>query len=380
MKLFPFEYIELTTEFLYSKKSKRSNIIYVVVLVLTIASIALTPFLNVTVTSQSRGIIRSELENNIIELAVSGRVFINNLKENKVVKAGDTLLMLDNKHIEEAIHTIEKKIALNERYIIDIENMLKYLANNLKTSKYLSEYNEYLAQINQQKLQSDYLLQEKNISDALFAKDVETKMDNRRIENNHLSSIRKEKFIHDQYHRKWTAEIAQYQQENIDLYTRLVQLNDEKSKYIIIAPINGEIIQVAGIQTGSYIITGLPLAQISPLSSLLVECYVLPSDIGLFYLDMPVNFQIDAFNYNQWGMATGKVKEISSDIVKINDQAVFKVRCSLETTHLKLKNGYKSELKKGMTLTGRFTLTQRTIAQLMFDKLDNWLNPKLVDN
>lgn len=112
---------------------------------------------------------------------------------------------------------------------------------------------------------------------------------------------------------------------------------------------------------------------------MIVECYVTPQDIGFFREDMHVNFQLDAFNYNQWGMASGKVYEISGDIINVNNQAVFKVRCSLETTHLKLKNGYKGELTKGMSLTGRFILTQRTISQLIFDKVDDWLNPKLVN-
>ncbi|MBN2806811.1 MAG: HlyD family efflux transporter periplasmic adaptor subunit, partial [Prolixibacteraceae bacterium] len=108
------------------------------------------------------------------------------------------------------------------------------------------------------------------------------------------------------------------------------------------------------------------------------ECYVSPSDIGFFHKGMKVNFQIDAYHYNQWGTATGTVNEISGDIVTINNQPVFKVRCTLKTNYLQIKNGYKGELKKGMTLTGRFMLTERTLAQLLFDKVDNWLNPKLV--
>ncbi|GHT22645.1 hypothetical protein AGMMS4957_13110 [Bacteroidia bacterium] len=45
---------------------------------------------------------------------------------------------------------------------------------------------------------------------------------------------------------------------------------------------------------------------------------------------------------------------------------------------LQLKNGYKGNLKKGMTLTGRFYLTDRSLWQLLFDKVDNWVNPKIV--
>ena len=90
-----------------------------------------------------------------------------------------------------------------------------------------------------------------------------------------------------------------------------------------------------------------------------------------------VSFRFDAFNYREWGMIRGKVTGISNDIVTMNNQPVFKVRCELQKCLLTLKNGYQGKIKKGMTITGQFYLTQRTLAQLLFDKVDNWMNPKL---
>ena len=42
-----------------------------------------------------------------------------------------------------------------------------------------------------------------------------------------------------------------------------------------------------------------------------------------------------------------------------------------------LKNGYSRPLKKGMTLQARFVITKRSLWQLVYDKIDNWLNPIL---
>jgi len=125
------------------------------------------------------------------------------------------------------------------------------------------------------------------------------------------------------------------------------------------------------------LIPGQPIASISNDSNLLVECYVSPSDIGYIKENQQAAFQLDAFNYNQWGLAHGIVREISRDVITMNNQPVFRVRCSLDTKYLQLKNGYKGDLKKGMTLTGRFYLTDRSLWQLLFDKVDNWMNPKL---
>lgn len=380
MKLFPPEIIEHTTESHFAKLSKSSHIIYLVVLLLLLISIAVTPFIKVNITTQSRGIVRSELESIDLKVTVYGQVEKSFLEENKQTFAGDTLLLLDTQIILEQLNNQRHKLVTNQKFIEDINAALNYLPEKIRTAKYYSEYNEYLAQLNQQKLQVEFLLNEKQISDELFVLKVETKADHDRAVNNYHVSVKKEKLIHDQYRRKWNEALFQLEQENSDLLASIAQLQEEKKKYVITCPVNGTIMQCIGIQPGSFISPNQTLAQISPESQLLVECYVSPTDIGLFHVGMPVNFQLDAFNYNQWGTAFGNVDEISSDVLSINNQPVFKVRCTIHSKYLQLKNGYKGELKKGMTLTGRFSLTERKLSQLLFDKIDNWLNPKLVAN
>jgi membrane fusion protein, peptide pheromone/bacteriocin exporter len=90
---------------------------------------------------------------------------------------------------------------------------------------------------------------------------------------------------------------------------------------------------------------------------------------------MRINAQIDAFNYNEWGMMPGTVADIAGDFVLMENKPVFKVRCRLEKQTLQLKNGYTARLKKGMTLRTRFVVTRRSLFQLLYDKADDWLNP-----
>ncbi|MFM7431195.1 MAG: secretion protein HlyD, partial [Flammeovirgaceae bacterium] len=87
--------------------------------------------------------------------------------------------------------------------------------------------------------------------------------------------------------------------------------------------------------------------------------------------------QVDAFNYNQWGMATCKVIAVPQDIKLIDNKPVFEVRCSLYKDFLQLKSGYKGFLKKGMTLQARFIVTERSLWQLLYDKIAEWVNPNL---
>ena len=86
---------------------------------------------------------------------------------------------------------------------------------------------------------------------------------------------------------------------------------------------------------------------------------------------------MSAKNYNQWGAVAGTISDISNDVILVEGEPVFKVTSTLDQDFLVLQNGYKGRLKKGMTLNARFVLTERSLWQLLYDKVDNWLNPAL---
>jgi HlyD family secretion protein len=176
----------------------------------------------------------------------------------------------------------------------------------------------------------------------------------------------------------WQSENYQLNMQLIELNSQKKQLISDKEKYTIIAAIDGVIVNYSGTLEGNIISPNQKIAEITPVRDLIAECYVSPADIGLIHDSMFVKFQIDAFNYNQWGLATGKVIDISEDLVAIQDNSVFIVKCTIDQKYLELKNKYKGNLSKGLTLTSRFQVTRRSLFQLLFDKVDNWLNPKLI--
>ena len=128
-------------------------------------------------------------------------------------------------------------------------------------------------------------------------------------------------------------------------------------------------------ERGSLISSGIQLAEISPLSDLIVESLINPNNIGLLEKNLQVQFQVTSFNYNQWGLATGKIIDIGNDVQIVNNTPVFKILCSIDQEYLALKNGFKGYLKKGMTVNTRFELTERSLFDLLYDKMDDWLNP-----
>jgi HlyD family secretion protein len=144
----------------------------------------------------------------------------------------------------------------------------------------------------------------------------------------------------------------------------------------VVATISGEIIQSSDIQTGSIVSPGQKIAEISPDGDLVATCYVKPAEIGLIHEKQQVKIQVDAFNYNEWGMLDGSIIDISDDMIVENGSAAFfRIRCKPGQTFLSLKNGHKASVKKGMSLNARIVVVRRSLFNLLFDKADKWFNP-----
>lgn len=250
---------------------------------------------------------------------------------------------------------------------------------NLKTAKYGSSLLEFKQQarnnireikVAQQKYNRDEKLYERNvISEEAYEKSSYA-----------LEGARNDfQLLFDQQQNEWQADRIAYQEELDQLNSDQQQIGKEQEQHVIKAPVSGTIQNMEGIYEGSPVSTNQSLAEISPDTALIAECYVPPQDIGLIQEGMKARFQISAYDYNQWGLLTGTVQEISNDVTVMDDQPVFEVRLSLDQTWLELQNGYRGDLKKGMSLLSRFKVTERSLFQLLYDNLDDWLNPKWDD-
>ncbi|GHU71092.1 hemolysin D [Bacteroidia bacterium] len=377
-QLFPPEIIVDTTESHFVRRTTRSHIVYIVVVVAIALAIAALPFIYVDVTTQARGVIRTENDNNQLQTVVSGEIMEIRIAENTEVQKGDTLLVLNSQAIGEQINRKREKILENERFISDVIQLPARRIDSLSTSKYMTENNYFRTTINEQQTSINYLQKEYQASKMLYENKVAPLLEYLQSKNAYEKAVSQSTNTKEQFRNRWEAEKTNYEIENRELESSVKQLEEELTKYVLKAPASGSVIQFSGVQPGSFIAPGQTVGFISNDNDLLVECYISPADIGYVSENQQVKFQLDAFNYNQWGLASGKVNEISKDIININEQPVFRVRCSLDTRFLQLKNGYRGHLKKGMTLTGRFYLTDRSLWQLLFDKIDDWMNPNRV--
>ncbi len=377
-QLFPPEIIENTVECYHAYISKKSKVIYGLILLMILIVFISLPLVYVDITSQSRGVIRSPYENTTIQSALYGEVVSYRMFENRSVQKGDTLIVLNSDKLNEQIALANKKIQENYLFISDMACLLSGNYNQLLTPKYRSEYQRYKAKLNEQQIFVEYLKKELATQKTLSEQRVISNYEYLQSKNNYEKSSEQLKALEQDYQSNWVTEQTTLNQQNIDLLSNIKQIEKEKQQYVILAPIKGTLIQVAGFQKGNFISPSQTLAYISSDQVLLAECYISPADIGYIQNNQPVTFQFDAYNYNDWGMIQGKVMQVLSDVVLIDQKPMFRVRCALEKNYLQLKNGYEGTIQKGLTFTAQFQLNRRSLWQLLFDKVDNWLNPKLI--
>ena len=368
-----------TLENLIAKNKTKSISIYLVVVLAIAVFIALLPVITVDISSQSRGIIRSKTDNVPVTSAVSGKIVAIKLKNNLLVQKGDTLLTISKENLETEKQLNDTIYTTNETILQDLEMVLKG-KSNLKTALIREEYYKYTTQ--KAELQSKVAQTQINYNryKTLFDKGVIAKAEFEKYQFElQFAKQALNSFVKQQ--------MANWQNKKNELTLQLKnitgnnnKLNIEAKNYVVIAPITGTIENFNGVQVGSILTASQPIAHISPVDNLVVESTVLPNDIGLIKPNQKVKFQLDAFNYNQWGLLTGKVIDIDKNITLQENQAFFKVRCTLDSKELKLKSGYKTQVSKGMTLTTRYIITRRSLFDLLFDKVDDWLNPKQIKN
>jgi len=376
--IFPKEIIVNTVEVHRFKHRSRNKIIYTI-LILSILCMSISlPFIFMDIYSSAQGILKSDKERNQITSLHSGRLKSIFIEENQYVQRGDTLMIMDNIVGKEKLIILHNQLEEAAKFIHD----LKYLSNSktlrldsIESFLYKKQYLLYAQKLRE--LQSHHVKSKKDFirQQKLYRKEVIAKVEFENTKYNFELALNELNHFKKQKRNQWRLELTEKNNKSKELKSSISQIKNQQQNHIIIAPIKGTIQNMKGIEAGNFITSGTIIAEISPDTDLIVECYINPADIGLLKKNNDVKFQINAFNYNQWGMATGKILSISKDITVVNNTPLFRVICSLDQKQLHLKNGFEGKLKKGMTLNARFFIIKRSAYDLLYDKADDWLTP-----
>ncbi len=383
MELLPKEWSEKILADYLCRVTTRSKVIYWILIVLIITALISLPFIYVDVAVRSRGFFQSGIERQPILAPCSGKVIYTEISNGKEVIQGDTLMIIGSEAISAELSSVEQRVSENSSAINDLKNLLtvklsgtRLSSASLGTQRYLAEYTSLVRLIELQaqsyhKAKSDYLRikklhDQKVISDAEYEASYFTY----RSEQENLSQAVA------QTNANWELDLAQRINDSIMLQAELLRCNEELKNRIMVAPLSGEIIQSRDIQTGALVFGNQQIAEVSPDGEIVGICYVSPDDIGMIKTGLEVVIQVDALKYTEWGLLDARITRISDDLIVDEGQsAYFRVECKPARNYLALKDNVVAELKKGMTFNARIVITERNLYNLLFDKMDDWLNP-----
>ena len=383
MDLIPFSLTSLCLESYFIKITSRSKIIYWIIIGTIVTGIAVLPFVFVDVSVQARGYFQTDIEKQLINTPFQGKIVYTSIHNGNRVTKDDTLLIIDSETIKAQQSALLKRIAENNASVSDLEKLtnLDSIDNMLlQTSPVTQRYQAEFANLrNQQSIQFQKYQKKKSEHERnqlLYNQEIIPQVEY----ENSLFVLTSEKDNLSQvllYQKSlWHSDLTMRRNEAVKLLADLEQCNEELTNRIILAPVSGEIIQSSDIQAGSIVSQGQKIAEISPDGELVATCFVRPADIGLIHEKQQVRIQVDAFNYNEWGMLQGEIIDISDDmIVENGSTAYFRIKCKPGQTFLSLKNGHKAIIKKGMSLNTRIVVIWRSLYNLLFDTADKWFNP-----
>lgn len=365
-----------TKENLINKYSSRSNIIYVVVILSILGFIISLPFIKVDITAQSRGLVRSLYDDVPLFSVVSGRVEQVNIRNNEFVKTGDTLIVIQKDNLIAQKNILKKTLQVDSLILKDLKRVTENIFDSLQSKTIREDYEKFENNLRE-------LITQRQQQRAIFYRNKKL------YDKGVIARADFENFSYDYSQSKQAVtsfkqnQISEWENQKRNLEEKIEQnrgsikrLDTEEDNYYITAPIDGVVKDFIGLQNQSFIQPQQTIAVVSPQSDLIIESMVQPRDIGLIRNGQHVKYQVDAFNYNQWGFVTGEVFEIDQNLTLDKQSVFFKVRSSIHEKQLVLENGYSADIKKGMTLTTRFFITERSLYDLLFDKIDDWLNPK----
>jgi len=368
-----------------ARVSIKTRIVYWVIIGFVFTGFLSLAFVTVDVSIQSGGVLQSKVARQKVYSSFTGVVIHSNLRNETPIAKGDTLLMVSAEAQEAKKRALtfrlDELMARSEdlKRLLNLDSVSVGSANpHLVSEMYLVEYRLFY---NEHALQQRHLVQaarEYQRNFALFKQKVIADVEYEEKRQKYLDEQEDLSLVLQKQLRKWNEDLAVFSQEIKQLNADLSTINREIVSSTVTSPIAGIIQNSTDVQQGGTVMANQLLGEITPDSLLIAIVYVKPADIGFLKVGQQARMQVDAFNYNQWGMLDARVNEISSDVYTDNSNNLFfKVTLILSRDFMTLKSGYSAKLRKGMTVNTRILLTRRTLFNLLYDKADSWFNPYL---
>lgn len=357
------------------RHSRKSNLLYLTVLLSVFVALLALPFLYVDIVVKGVGVVRPITEKVELKAALDETIVRVFAQEGNTVRKGDILLVLNTASVDAGLSNQHSLLDNLSDQIADLKALCSQKDASVRTDKRLQERLLFQRQKEELSLSIEAANRKMERNEPLFRSGVIPRDDFENYQHEKLRFEQELRTLCENRLSLWKSDLNELQRLHEEALAKLRQLEQDRARHVVTAPVQGTLEQYSGLYPGGRVFSGQSLGIISPDSTLVIECYLPPKDIGFLRLSMQVSVLVEAFDYNQWGKLNGLISEISSDFVLWNESPCYKVKCRINKPYLSLRNGKKGYLKKGMSVQTRFLVNRRSLFHLIYEKMDDWANP-----
>ena len=363
-----------------ARHAPTGHALYLTTLALTIAAAAAMPVIQVPVTVQANGVIRPSIERQEARAAEGGIVLAVYAREGQHARAGDTLLVLNGSTIATRLAAFDSIAHARQEELADLTALLNAGDSlvpwrTLRTAYRRQQYREHAITVDGLMARADAERREAERLHALLDRGFATVEQVDRQDESQRAAITAVRQHIERMRSAWSDDHARLADEVRRLTAERAELTATLARHVVIAPVDGTVEMAVSLSAGSVLQRGERVATLSPNTELIGEAFLTARDIALVQRGTPVRLMVDALNYREWGLVEATVVSVADDAALTGDQPVFRVRCQLATRELHLRGGQRVSLGKGMTFRARFVIAERSLSQLLFDGVNDWLNP-----
>ena len=316
-KVFPYSIVNGTTENLIAAYRKPSYAIYATVLLFVLAAIASLFFITIRIGVSALGIIKPQVERNLLTAPATGKLVGVHLSENLPVRQGDTLFIVDSKSITSHLPALKKRRSELMEMVADLAVLSgdnPPHVDSLKTSLYVHSYYSYSTELENYKRKEEVARHSYGRHKQLYDSAVIPLSEFEPVEAEKDAAELSRKAFQSSSRAQWQADLNKLENELRDVAAQIGQINIQRNETVVLAPMSGTIQSIEKVANGTFVHSGQQIAELSPDGTLVAECAVSTKDIGFIGVGQPARIQVDAFNYNEWGVLEGQVIEIFDDV------------------------------------------------------------------
>lgn len=367
-----------------TESKRRSSIVLWVIVGIAVFLVIWSFVFEIDQTVRSQGQIMTSTRTQVIQAADGGVLESLLVSEGQVVKAGETLAILEkeraNAGVEEGAAKLANLKAIFARAKAESNHVEPVFPDELR--RYPEFVNEQLAVYRQRKktLETDLIA----LQDALSMAEQELLMHEKLHLTGDISQLelmRAKRMViegrskidtaKNKYKQDAINEAAKIQEDLMSQEHKLKERLSVLDHTVIKSPVDGVIKAMRVNTVGGVLRAGDELMQISPTGSdLLVEVKINPTDVGQLKLGLPVSIKVDAFDYSIYGTLDGNLNYIGSDT--LTEQSAtgqnnlhYRAHVNIFATQQNKKFTV-ADLKPGMTASVDIKTGERSVFNFVF--------------